>query len=264
LKEKYMSEAADNTEDLAPETIDAKPERLPAWKKVRKWIFGAVLLFVISSTVDATVGLISGKKSDSPKQNNQEVASTWIATLRDGNKYVIDNVNALKPFTVAEIYYGYLLVGVPPVPLKSYLPAQPVPEILMKNNIGLIIVFIYRAIPAAIYTLVVVGSSGWISAITGMVALLFGYMALRSISAAKDKRFDWSYLLFVPIVGGVFVWLLIQMMSLAGYVFGGVLTAAETTTVFSILGTTVWAIFKKTENDATDKFIKWSKERIFK
>ncbi len=266
-----MSEATDNKDDVIPETTEAAPAPKTRWQRSREWLFAALLLFVISSAVDAMIGFISGKKPVDCDQmnsaqakkvceNDQKTAPTdnpgMAMRLSDANQYVSKSVNSLDPFNFAKIFYGYLLNGVP--------PGTQVSEPMLKaGRDANVFTYIFRAIPGAYYTILAIASTGWVSIITALIALLFGYAVQRSSWKDDDYGYQLISLLFVPIIGGAFIWGLIQLMSLATYLFGSILNAAEASTAFSVLGTTVWAMFKKTENDSTDKFIKWSKERIF-
>jgi hypothetical protein len=97
-----------------------------------------------------------------------------------------------------------------------------------------------------------------------VIALLFGYLTVRTGPKEEAGGHTLFGLLLVPLIGGAFIWVLIQLMALAGYLFGNMLEAAEAHTAFSVVGSTAWAMFKKTENDVTDKFIKWSKDALFR
>lgn len=265
-----MSETIDETEEVTSETPE--PTGKTVWHKVRDWVFAAVLLFLISSVIDATVGFVTGKEPEHGRGETEKStpdcskrSSSLAKSLCAGNEYVANSVKAVDPFNFAGIFYRYLISGVPPNPQAFYSFSQPVPKFLEGSGILLLIVFLYRAIPGAIYTAIALASTGLMSSITAFISLLFGYVTVRAIYGKDDEsghRFI-SYLA-IPLIGGAFIWVLLQLMSLASHLFGSFLAAAEASTAFSILGTTVWAIFKKTETDTTEKFIKWSRHLVFK
>lgn len=265
-----MSETIDETEEETSETPE--PAGKTIWHKVRDWIFAAALLFVISSAIDATVGFVTGKEPEHGKGEIEKStpdcskrSSSLAKSLCNGNEYVAESVKAVDPFNFAGIFYGYLISGVPPNPKAFYSFSQPVPKFLEGNGILLIVVFLYRAIPGAIYTAIALASTGLMSSITAFVSLLFGYATVRTIYSKDDESGHRliGYLV-IPLIGGAFIWVLLQLMSLASHLFGSFLAAAEASTAVSVLGTTVWAIFKKTETDTTERFIKWTRKLVFK
>ena len=282
-----MSEETENRDLTETETTEPPPPtRL---KRVVTWLFAAALLFIVSSTVEGILRLVNigGKDQDCSTATSDEarklcedalvisVAQKKLSdaerldcskrrfgitqSLCEGNIYVMAGVNSVAPFNFAAIFYSYLIDGVPPAQLKGYAFSQPVPEILERIAI---VKFLYRAIPGAIYTALAIASHGWVSVITAIVALVFGYFAMRPFFGEGMHRI--LDFLAIPLIGGGFIWVLTQLMMLAGTLFGSVLIAAEAHTAFSVAGSTILAMFKKTENDATDKFIKWSKAILFR
>lgn len=224
-----------------PSNSPSNPIPKPRWRKVANWLIAAAILCAISTCVDKFLEWFS------------------IKHLTEANLYFVNGVKAIDPFTLARVFYFYLLSGTPPEAVEPYAFAQPVP-----TSFPLLLTMLWRLIPGALYTAMTIISSGWVSTIVAATAIFLGYISVRSRSKTNETSFDTLVaLLAVPLIGCIFVWLLLQLMWLASVLFGEVLVAAEMVATFTVLGPTIaWALFKKSENDATDKVIKSLVKRI--
>lgn len=228
-----MPESTELSNDPSSKPSEALP--LTPWQKVRKWLIAAAILAIISTSVDQLLKLFS------------------ITLLKQANDALVEGIKLVDPFNLAKIFSEHLVYGIPPESVKGYAFTQPVPEWIP----GLVILF-WRLVLGIIYTAIIIISSGWISTITAVAAILFGYIFLRLVfKKIETLSGTVGMVLAVPLVGCIFVWMLLQLMGLASYFFGGILWAAESYAVIAfVVPTSVWMVFKKMENDATDKIIK--------
>ena len=91
------------------------------------------------------------------------------------------------------------------------------------------------------------------STLTALVALFLGFAGVWPELKKHESLVGTLYLLLlVPLIGSVFVWLLITIMWLAGLLFGWLLASAETIAYFGVIGT---AVVKEKEHHVTGKII---------
>lgn len=211
------------------------PNTISRWKMVRNWLLSAVIIAVVAAF---------GEKALEPDS---------IQHIRNANESFVKGVKAVDPFSLATIFYDYLSNGTRPEPTYIYLQGHafllPAPHAPPAGAVTMLL----RVIPGAYYTATTIISAGWVSIITSAIALFIGCMSVKS--SVKE---GWVLILLaVPLIGCVFVWLLLQLMWLTSLLFGTLLVGAEMFAAFSsIVPTVAWALVKKGEHDVTGKIIK--------
>jgi hypothetical protein len=132
---------------------------------------------------------------------------------------------------------------------RIYVP-EPTPKVTIP-------LMLWRIIPGALYTVKIVVSEGWVSILTALVALFVGFAFAREFLSDAETPLIGKLcaLLAVPLIGSVFVWLLLTIMWLAGLLFGWLLVSAPTVAFFSMIGTCIKAVVKEREHHVTGQII---------
>ena len=172
--------------------------------------------------------------------------------LTEINKSFVKEVGEVNPFKLARVFYDYLLQGAPrePSPTLYGFPIPRTPEPPQSVGFGTVL---WRIIPGAFFTARTIVSEGWVSTLTALVGLFLGFAGVWPELKKHESLVGTLYLLLlVPLIGSVFVWLLITIMWLAGLLFGWLLASAETIAYFGVIGT---AVVKEKEHHVTGKII---------
>jgi hypothetical protein len=233
-----MPEPVDHQD--TPPTSSSKPGDNSRRLKIRNWLIRIAVIVVLSTVVEKVIGHVSDNSLDKLTQVNDSF---------------VKGVGQVNPFNLVSVFYSYLLEGEPREPPPT-LYGFRMPRAPETPQIGSIPVILWRIIPGAFYTAKIIVSEGLVSTLTALVALFLG---LASVWSGLKKKGSLSetllVLLAVPLIGSVFVWLLIAIMLLAGLLFGRLLVGAQTIAWFGVVGTCINAVVKEQEHQVSGKII---------
>lgn len=228
-----MSEPENHQDDS--HAYSSKPSDNSRWLKIRNWLIRIGVIMVLLS-IEKVVEHVS------------------LRELTELNSSFVNGVQEVDPFGLARLFYDYLLHGAPREPPPTLYGFQ-IPRSEPPESVGFGTV-LYRIIPGAFYTARIIVSKGWVSTLTALVAVFLGFACMWS--SLKEEESLYSKLLMllaVPLIGSVFVWVLLKIMWIAGLLFGHLLVSAQTIAYFSVVGACAEAVVKEQEHHFTSKII---------
>ena len=233
-----MSEPVDHQDNST--AVSSKPADNSRRLKIRNWLISVAVILVIT---------VLEKVIDHHVLHNS-------LNLTEINKSFVKGVGEVNPFKLARVFYDYLLQGAPrePLPTLYGFPFPRTPEPPQSVGFGTVL---WRVIPGAFFTAKTIVSEGWVSTLTALVALFLGFAGVWPELKKHESLIGTLYLLLVvPLIGSVFVWLLITIMWLAGLLFGWLLVSAQTVAYFGVTLTCfIKAVVKKKEHHVTGEII---------
>lgn len=169
------------------------------------------------------------------------------AAVREFNDRFVRSVEVLNPMQLAREWYGGDKAGAGrdsisvPVTMKTRDGTE------MKGGIPIPFSSVFKRVWM---------EGGVMSLVMAAIALLTGVLLMMLGGARSLGAFLW----LAPLIGSVFIWVLVQIMWVAGLALGGVLDAVQFSATMSmgvpLLGMLIKGIISERENALTDKLLK--------
>ena len=236
-----MSEPINHQDDSHPDS--SKPSNNSRGLKIRNWFIRIVVILALTTVVE---------------QVAKHVSRDSLTELTKINHSFVKGIGEINPFRLAGLFYNYLVYGPPrePEPRSTLYGFQiPRPRAEPPQSGGTLMMF-WRIIPGAFHTAKTVVFGGWISILTALVALFLGFACVWSnLKKGESIYVALLLLLAVPLIGSVFLWVLLAIVWLTGLLFGWLLVSAQTIAYFSVVGACVKAVVTEREHDVISKII---------
>jgi hypothetical protein len=122
------------------------------------------------------------------------------------NQYVLTGLRDIRPLAFAQLYYHNVALA-----FSTASPASP--------NLGALILAIILELPKTLVEIMFTGNL--ISIITALLALGIGLAAWSPEGFAKKTYGEWIVTLaLAPVIGGVFIWILLEILLIANLILG--------------------------------------------
>ncbi|MGH8095614.1 MAG: hypothetical protein ACREIF_19460 [Chthoniobacterales bacterium] len=197
-----------------------------------------------------------------PEKNRARRITTWLLTilvlfglhlvlehiftpqnLKLADDYFHRQVNDAGAFHVSGIFFGHLVTFYTPPPMT--LTTNPQPK---QSDTP----FLEALVRSWIYTVKKIGHEGVVSMITGLLALILGFVVMLHPRVIHP----YTTLLLAPILGSILVYLLLGVMELAGWLLGnGAQMLAYFITPFPVLKECWSIIFEERQHHFVEGLI---------
>ncbi|MEP7076996.1 MAG: hypothetical protein ABI878_14415 [Acidobacteriota bacterium] len=171
--------------------------------------------------------------------------------LGKANASFAKNLEGVDPWNLAGVYFGYV---------SGYAMARSTTtfgyifngEFITAHGTAF---FLWRLIPGVFYTAGVIWAQSWFNIFVALVALGIGY------AFVKDSEGPFFHKLAgAPLFGCTFLWVLLKIMMLASFLFGGMIVGINIIVFGSFFGSSILsAVAQEREHHVTGLFLKWFK-----
>ncbi|MEP6850654.1 MAG: hypothetical protein ABI999_17485 [Acidobacteriota bacterium] len=168
--------------------------------------------------------------------------------LSNANASFAKSLEGVDPWNLAGVYFGYV---------SGYAMARSTTtfgyifngEFITAHGTAF---FLWRLIPGVFYTAGVIWAESWFNIFVALVALGIGYAFVKDSEASFFHK-----LAGAPLIGCMFLWLLLKIMMLASFLFGGVIDGVNFIVFGSVFGSAILsAVAQEREHHFTGLFLK--------